>query len=476
MAGFQEYSQYDGLGLAALVRQGEVSPDELVAAAFDAIERVNPELNAVIHTMEAHAEAVLREGPADGPFRGVPFLAKDLMISYAGIPTGGACRLTDGFTRDYDSDLVMRFKASGVVTIGKTNTPELGMNASAEPVLTGPTHNPWKLGLVAGGSSGGSGAAVAAGIVPMAHANDGGGSTRIPATCCHLVGLKQTRGRNPAGPDYGEIWSGLVSEHIVSRSVRDTAAMLDCTAGPTVGDPYFAPPPERPFLEEVGRDPGRLRIAITDVAASGDPVHEDCKKAVTDTAKVLASLGHDVEVAAPDYDAAGFADAFVTIMTAHCATFMEDMAAHMSRPLDNDTLERVNLWVLEEGSKSSGRDLCRAHYELNRICRQVGPFFETYDVLVTPGTATPPPQLGFLFADNPGDEVWERMRAFTPFTHIYNGTGQPAMSVPAMLTEDRVPLGVQLVARYAADGLLIGLASQLEGAQPWAAERPPIYA
>ena len=476
MAGFREYAQYDGLGLAALVQQGEVSPNELVAAAFDAIERLNPDLNAVIHTMEDHAEAVLREGPADGPFHGVPFLAKDLMISYAGIPTGGACRLTDGFTRDYDSDLVTRFKASGIVTIGKTNTPELGMNASAEPVLTGPTHNPWRLGLVAGGSSGGSGAAVAAGIVPMAHANDGGGSTRIPATCCHLVGLKQTRGRNPAGPDYGEIWGGLVSEHIVSRSVRDTAAMLDCTAGPSVGDPYWAPPPERPFLEQVGRDPGRLRIAVTDIAASGDPVHEECKGAVAETAKVLASLGHDVEAAAPDYDAAGFADAFVTIMTAHCAAFMEDMAAHMGRPLDNDTLERVNLWVLEEGRKGTSRDYCRALYELNRICRQVAPFFETYDVLVTPGTATPPPPLGFLFADHPGDEVWERMRAFTPFTHIYNGTGQPAMSVPATLTEDRVPLGVQLVARYAADGLLISLASQLEEAQPWAAERPPIYA
>ena len=476
MTGFKEYSRYDGLGLAALVRRGEVSPEELVVAAFEAIERVDPQLNAVVARMDAHAEEVLREGPAAGPFRGVPFLAKDLLISYAGIPTGGASRLTDGFTRGHDSDLVKRFKASGIVTIGKTNTPELGMNASAEPVLNGPTRNPWKLELSAGGSSGGSAAAVAAGIVPMAHANDGGGSTRIPATCCHLVGLKQTRGRNPAGPDHGDIWSGLVSEHIVSRSVRDTAAMLDCTAGPSIGDPYFAPPPERPFLEEVGRDPGRLRIAVTDVAASGDPVHDDCKRAVAETAEVLASLGHDVEEAAPDYDAGGYAEAFLTVMASHCATFMEDMAAQLDRPLDNGTLERVNLWVLREGRRTSGLDLCRALGALNGICRQVAPFFETWDVLVTPGTATPPPPLGFLFADHPGDEVWHRMRAFTPFTHIYNGTGQPAMSVPAMLGPDRVPLGVQLVARYAADGLLIALASQLEEARPWAAERPPVYA
>ena len=241
MAGFREYAQYDGLGLAALVRQGDVSPAELVAAAFDAIERLNPELNAVIHTMEAHAEAVLREGPADGPFHGVPFLAKDLMISYAGIPTGGACRLTDGFTRDYDSDLVTRFKASGIVTIGKTNTPELGMNASAEPVLTGPTHNPWKLGLVGRRlqrrlrlrpwrpESCRWPMPMTAGVQPV-----------FPATCCHLDGPQaDPRGRNPAGPDYGEIWGGLVSEHIVSRSVRDTAVMLDCTAGPSVGDPYL---------------------------------------------------------------------------------------------------------------------------------------------------------------------------------------------------------------------------------------------
>jgi amidase len=476
MTGFADYADYDGLGMADLVRRKAVSPSELVAAAYDAIERLNPKLNAVVHQLQETARETLHAGPADGPFHGVPFLLKDLMTSLAGVPTNAASRLSEGYTRPYDSDLVTRFKASGIVIIGKTNTPELGMNASTEPVLNGPTHNPWNLDLTPGGSSGGSAAAVAAGIVPMAHANDGGGSTRIPATCCHLVGLKQTRGRNPAGPDLGEIWNGFVSEHIVSRTVRDTAAMLHCTAGRSPGDPYFAPPPERPFLKEVGRNPGKLRITFTDVAASGDPVHKDCKAAVAETAKLLSDLGHDVEEAAPVYDQAAFADAFVVIMAAHCAVFMEDVAAAMGREPNNDTLERVNLWVLEEGRRHSALDMVRAMNALNITCRQVGAFFDTYDVLVTPGLAAPPAPLGYMFADNEGDEVWDRMRGFTPFTHLYNGTGQPAMSVPAMLNGDRLPIGIQLVGRYAEDGLLIALASQLEEARPWRGERPPVYA
>ena len=473
---FAEYAEYDGLGLADLVRRKEVSPAELVSSAYAAIKRVNPQLNAVISLLEDHAQKTLEAGPSNGPFHGVPFLLKDLLTSLAGVPTNGACRLSEGYTRPYDSDLVTRFKASGVIIIGKTNTPELGMNASTEPILNGPTHNPWDLELTPGGSSGGSAAAVAAGIVPMAHANDGGGSTRVPASCCHLVGLKPTRGRNPAGPDLGEIWNGFVSEHIVSRSVRDTAAMLDCTAGPRPGDPYFASPPERPFLDEIGRDPGTLRIAVTDITASGDPVHEDCKAALADTVKHLIDLGHEVEEAAPAYDHNAFAEAFVVIMAAHCASFIEDIAVTTGRTPSHATLERVNLWALEEGRRYSALDMVRAMNALNTTSRQVGQFFETYDILLTPGLATPPPPLGYLFADNEGDEVWDRMRSFTPFSHIYNATGQPAMSVPALLNAERLPIGVQLVGRYAEDGLLIALASQLEQVRPWNAIRPPVYA
>ncbi|MBI06596.1 MAG: amidase [Rhodospirillaceae bacterium] len=476
MATFAEYAQYDGLGLADLVRRKEVSPAELVSSAYAVIERLNPQLNAVICSLEDHAQKTLETGPSKGPFHGVPFLLKDLMVSLAGVPTNCGSRLSDGYTRSYDSDLVTRFKESGVVIIGKTNTPELGMNASTEPVLNGPTHNPWNLALTPGGSSGGSAAAVAAGIVPMAHANDGGGSTRIPATCCHLVGLKPTRGRNPAGPDLGEIWNGFVSEHIVSRSVRDTAAMLDCTAGPSPGDPYFAPPPERPFLNEIGRDPGRLRIAVTDITASGDQVHEDCKVAVADIAKHLCDLGHEVEEAAPAYDQNAFADAFIVIMTAHCTAFMEEVAAVTGRSPSRATLENVNLWVLEHGRRYSALDMVRAMNRLNITCRQVGKFFETYDIFLTPGLAMPPPPLGYMFADNEGLEVWDRMRDFTPFTHIFNATGQPAISVPAMLNSEGLPIGVQLVGRYADDGCLLALASQIEITRPWNGDRPPIFA
>lgn len=472
----KEYADYDGLGLAELVRLKEVSPADLVETAYAAIGRVNPELNAVITLLKEHAHDTLTLGPANGPFRGVPFLLKDLMTSLAGVPTNGASRLSVGYRRSFDSDLVSRFKSSGVIIIGKTNTPELGMNASTEPVLNGPTHNPWNLELTPGGSSGGSAAAVAAGIVPMAHANDGGGSTRIPATCCHLVGLKPTRGRNPAGPDLGEIWSGFVSEHIVSRTVRDTAAMLDCSSGPFPGDPYFAPPPKRSFLKEVGRNPGKLRIAVTNLAPSGDPVHEDCKAAVSDTAKILSHLGHEVEETAPSYNHQTFAEAFITIMAAHCAAFMEHVAKICNRKLSNDTLEQVNLWVLAKGRSHTAIDMANAMNTINVTCRDVGKFFETYDILVTPGLGTPPPPLGYMFADNEGNEVWDRMRSFTPFTHIFNGTGQPAISVPAMLNNNHIPIGVQLVGKYGEDGLLIAVAAQLEEARPWILNRPKIYA
>lgn len=471
----KEYANFDGTGLAELVRLKEVSPEELVESAFEAINRLNPKLNAVIALLKEHAHETLKSGPTDGPFKGVPFLLKDLMTSLAGVPTNGACRLSLGYTRSYDSNLVTRFKASGVIIIGKTNTPELGMNASTEPVLNGPTHNPWNVDLTPGGSSGGSAAAVAAGIVPMAHANDGGGSTRIPATCCHLVGLKPTRGRNPAGPDLGEIWNGFVSEHIVSRTVRDTAAMLDCSSGPSPGDPYFAQPPQRPFLKEVGRNPGKLRIAFTTVTPSGDPVHADCKAAVLDTAKILSQIGHEVEEAAPNYDQEIFAEVFVIIMAAHCAAFIEQVAKDSHREISNETLEQVNLWVLEKGRSHSAIDMANAMNALNIICRDIANFFETYDILVTPGLGTPPPPLGYMFADNAGNEVWDRMRKFTPFTHIFNGTGQPAISVPAMLNDEHVPIGIQLVGKYAEDGLLISLAAQLEEARPWISDRPKIF-
>jgi amidase len=476
MSQLSEYSRYDGFGLAALVRRGEVTPRELADAAFAAIERLNPKINAVTMLLHDLVDQTLRGELPDGLFKGVPFLAKDLLISYAGIPTTSACRLFEGYTRNWDSELVRRFKKSGVVTIGKTNTPELGMNASTEPVMYGPTRNPWDLALTAGGSSGGSAAAVAAGIVPMAHANDGGGSTRIPAACTGLVGLKPSRGRNPTGPDAGEIWSGLVGEHIVSRSVRDSAAMLDCTSGPDVGDPYWAPPPVNSYLSDVGRDPGRMRIAFTCDSPSGDPVDANNWCAVIQTAKLLENHGHCVEEAGPKYDAAAYAAAFVIVMTANCAVYMEDGARALARMPGADNLEKINLWVLNEGRKQTGLDLLRAQGVIHQTARQIAKFFLDCDVLITPGLAMAPPPIGYLFADQDPDLVWSRMRGLGPFCHIHNGTGQPAMIVPAAVSDKGIPICVQLVARYGDENSLFRLAGQLEVAQPWKDRRPPVYA
>jgi len=477
MAAFADYARYDGLGLAGLVKRGEVSPQELAEAAFDAIERLNPTLNAVTLELRDYAARTIERGLPEGPFQGVPMLIKDLMVSIAGIPTDGACRLFKGYTRSWNSRLVDRFLASGAVPVAKTNTPELGMNASTEAVLTGATRNPWNLELTPGGSSGGSSAAVAAGIAPIAHANDGGGSTRIPAACTGLVGLKPSRGRNPSGPDAGEIWHGLVGEHVVTRSLRDTAAMLDCTSGPDIGDPYAAPPPPRPYLEEVGRDPGRLRIAILEEAPTGDPVHADCKRALRETAALLEDMGHYVEPGGPRYDADAFAAAFLVVMTANCAAYMEDGAKLMGRTPSRETLEGINLWVLNEGRKQTGIDLIRAQGVINRITRRLGAFFESCDVLVTPALASPPPPLGYMFADvEDPTVVWTRMRSFAPFCHIYNGTGQPALTIPAIVSDAGLPMGVQLVGRYGDESTLFAIAGQLERARPWKDRRPPVYA
>jgi amidase len=474
MASFRDYADFDGLGLAELVRRREVTPGELRQAAMETLERVDPAINAIAFTMEAEAEAVLRSGPPDGLFQGVPFLAKDLIISYAGVPTHSGSRLTQGFTRPFDSELVTRFRSAGLVTIAKTTTPELGLCASTESVLYGATRNPWALDRVVGGSSGGSAAAVAAGIAPIGHANDGGGSIRLPASCCGLVGLKPTRGRNPLGPDQGDMWTGLVCEHVVTRTVRDTAAMLDCTAGPAPGDPYHAPPPVRPFLEAIGRDPPVLRIAVMVETFAGDQVDPVCRQATLDTATLLEQLGHIVEQAGPRFDVAAYARAHAVILCTNLAAFMEEVGRQLGRTPGPDTLEPITQWILAEGRRMTAGDLVRAQIALNAASRDMASFFETYDILLTPTLATPPVPIGYLFAETDGAELRRRTLAFAPFTHVFNGTGQPALSLPADWDALGVPIGIQMVARYAEDALLLQLAAQLERARPWQQRRPPI--
>src|SRR5438876_2055569 len=329
----EEFESFDGLGLAGLVRRGDVSPAELLDVAISRVEARNPELNAVVTRLYDQARAAIAAGLADGPFTGVPYLLKDLGAHYAGAVTSFGSALFKDFMVNHDSEITARLRRAGLVIFGKTNTPELGLTASTEPRLFGPTRNPWNLNHSAGGSSGGSAAAVAAGMVPMAHATDGGGSIRIPASCCGLFGLKPTRARNPMGPDAGEGWGGASVGHAVTRSVRDSAALLDATSGPDAGDPYWAPPPARPFLAEVGLDPGSLRIALTTSAFNGHAVHPECVAAARAAATLCETLGHAVEDARPEINAEALGGAVRIVVAANVRAALEAAATALGRPL-----------------------------------------------------------------------------------------------------------------------------------------------
>lgn len=498
MSSFKEYDRYDALGLAELVRRREVTPLELVEEAVSRIEKVNPQINAVIHPMYDLARRQAQGELPAGPFQGVPFLLKDLLVHYAGVPTRSGSRFFKDFIPDHDSEMVRRYKAAGVIVLGKTNAPELGIVPFTEPELFGPTNNPWAPSRTAGGSSGGSAAAVAARIVPMAHGNDGGGSIRIPASCCGVFGLKPTRGRNPIGPDLGEAWQGLAIDHVLTLSVRDSAAMLDATAGPDVGAPYFAPPPARPFLEEVGQDPGRLRIAFTTKPLLPATVHPDCVKGVEETAKLLADLGHHVEEAAPQIDGSAFARAFLTMVCGETQADIEDGETLVGRKATHRDFEPSTWALMLLGRQISSGEFARAVRLLQWFGRQVGHFFEEYDVLLTPTLAMPPFKTGalqpkgfeafalkLLGSLNAGallnalagiEALAEQVFAFIPFTPVFNVTGQPAMSVPLYWNAEGLPIGMQFVGRYGDEATLFRLAAQLEQARPWFDRRPPACA
>jgi amidase len=464
----------DATAQAELVRGRQVKPLELVEAAIARIERLNPRLNAVVTPMYDEARRRAR-GELGGPFAGVPFLLKDLLAEYAGTPmTEGSRFLSGHYTTARDSELVARIKRAGLVVLGKTNTPELGILPTTEPHLFGPAHNPWDLTRTPGGSSGGSAAAVAAGLVPMAHANDGGGSIRIPASCCGLFGLKPTRARNPLGPHYGDLFCGLAVEHAVTRSVRDSAALLDATAGPAPGDPYWAPPPARPFAREIGVAPGRLRIALTTAAANGAPVHADCVAAVQDAAGLAASLGHVVEEATPALDDELVGNAFITLWAAGCAWGIDDWARRTGRAPSPADFEPLTTVLAEMGRRRTAPDLLLALQDLQAVSRTVADFFTHHDVWLTPTLAQPPLLLGSF--EDP-DDVFHGMRraaAFVPFTPIANATGQPAMSVPLFWSADGLPIGTHWIGRFGDEATLFRLAAQLEAARPWAGRRPPI--
>ena len=479
MISLNDYTSHDGLGLAELVARKEVKPEELVAAALEAVAKVNPKLNAVLQTLPAQAATEIRGGLPRGPFTGVPFLIKEIMLHAKNVPFNMGSKLAQGFVSPEDTELMARFRRSGLVLVGTTQTPEFAYGPTTEPQLFGPVHNPWDLTRSTGGSSGGSCASVAAGIVPIAHANDGGGSIRLPASCNGLVGLKPSRDRIPTGPDSADPVCGLACEFAVTRSVRDAAALLDAVAGADVGAPGHPVPPARPYREEVGTPPGRLRIAWTTTPVSGEKIDPECEKAVQETVRLLEDLGHQLVEDYPRHDWEAYIQSLHVIWTSNTAFAVDMVAASLGRKPGPDNLEVGTLGCYEDGKRFTAVDLLNAMAHGNLLSRQVSAFFEHVDVLVTPTIPRVPAPLGEFNQNRKGMTGMEWTRqvfAFVPFTPIFNTTGQPAFSLPLHWSASGLPVGVQIAGRFGDEATLFRLASQLEQARPWAGKRPPVHA
>jgi amidase len=468
----------DATGQAELVERNEVSPAELVDEAIARIEKLNPQLNAVIHTLFDRARSEAAGDLPVGPFRGVPFLLKDLGAELAGTPFSEGLAFAGDYTSTVTQELTRRYMEAGFVICGKTNAPELGILPTTEPRRFGVTRNPWNLDHSPGGSSGGSAAAVASGMVPAAHGNDGGGSIRIPASCCGLVGLKPTRGRNSMAPQYGDLLGGLVCEHVVTRSVRDSAAILDVTAGPVPGDPYWAPPRHgTSFAGAAAVAPSRLRIALMTSSPTGGDVHPDCAAAARAAAALCEELGHTVEEATLAVDADAFLSHFVNQWAAGNAWAVADWEARLGRAATEEDLEPLSWALVQLGRSLSADQYLVAVQGLQKIARQIAGYFEGIDVLLTPTLAEPPAPLGTF--DSPLDEPLAgllRAAAYVPFTPAFNVTGQPGISLPLFWNEAGLPIGVQFVGRFGDEEALLALAGQLEQAAPWADRRPRVSA
>lgn len=491
---FEEYRRHDGLGLAALVASGQVSAAELLALAIARVEAVNPHLNGLIHPL---FDAARRRagGRLQGPFAGVPMLAKDLFQEMAGAPhhMGNAGLRRAGVMADEDSELVRRWQAAGLVIFGRTNTPEFGAKGITEPLAWGPARNPWDTERTPGGSSGGSASLVAAGVVPFAGANDGGGSIRIPAACCGLFGLKPGRGRTPWGPQFTESMHGMAVNHVVTRSVRDSAALLDAVAGDEPGALYNIAPPERPYLEEVGRDPGRLRIAFSTRSPIGTSVDAEAIRAVEQAARLLESLGHDVLEAEPHLDMERMTTDWLEMWFAHCAATVD--AVREMTGCGDDGFEPDTLVMAAFGRNIRANEYVEVYQRGQTYMRQLATFLTSHDLWLTPTLAMPPARIGAL-----NTPVWQQHASkivmklgasrlilksgmvetmakenlkYTPFTQIANVTGVPAMSVPLHWSADGLPLGVQFIGNHGDEGKLLRLAAQLEQAQPWFDRVPP---
>ena len=466
----------DATAQAALVASGECSARDLVDAAIERIERVDGRLNAVIHRrFERAREEAAR---ASGPLAGVPFLVKDAVCHTAGDPYHCGMRVLKeaGWTAPDDTWLAARFRAAGFVFVGKTNTPELATSITTEPVAYGPTHNPWDDTRSPGGSSGGSAAAVAAGLVPVAHGNDMGGSIRFPASMCGIVGLKPTRARTTLGPHFGEYWGPLTHEFVLTRSIRDAAAVLDAVSGPGTGDPYTAPPPRRPYRDELdGARTERLRIGFRTRTPDGDASGADAVQAVEATARLLEELGHDVDAAAIPALDASYNQAFVTVLSSAVARDVARWGALLGRDLTNE-LEPMNTFFATMGSQITSVEYLAAMEDLQRWTRGVAAWWDDHDVLVVPTSPEPPVRLGEVAPTNPDPNVGARMGRLVTFCSPFDVTGQPAISLPLHWNDDGLPIGVQLVGAYGREDVLLRVAAQLEQARPFGDRRPPIHA
>ncbi|HET9500682.1 MAG TPA: amidase family protein [Marmoricola sp.] len=486
----EDYLTYDAVGLAELVRNGEVKPDELLAAARERTAAVNPRINAVVTELDPPVG-----GEAEGPFAGVPFLLKDLHQDLAGHPTSDGSRALTSTVRHESATVVQRWLDAGLVVFGKTNTPEFGAKGVTEPFAFGPARNPWNTDHTPGGSSGGSAAAVAAGIVPCAAASDGGGSIRIPASACGLFGLKPSRGLVPSGPQVAEGIGGTATNGVISRSVRDTAAMLDVLVGATPESPYLPALPGTPYAGEVGQEPGPLRIGLCTASSINPDVHPEAIAAARHTAELLSSLGHEVvELDRAPFDDEAMGRDFLTTWFAHCA-YEVDLAKELSGAGDG-AFEPDTLVMAALGRATKPVDLIRATENRHLHTRRLAQFHATHDFLLTPTTATPPPRVGQL--DLPAlvqkaqrglirakgasllrftpivDQMISDHLGWVPFTQLANLTGRPAMSVPLHWTADGLPIGSQLVGALGSEAVMLRLAGQLEQAQPWAGRRPAL--
>jgi amidase/6-aminohexanoate-cyclic-dimer hydrolase len=463
----ESYRDLDALGLAELIRNGETTALEVLECAMAAAQARNGDINAVTAFFEDAARQRAVQSFPQTPLAGVPFLVKDL-VYIEGIPCTYGSRLYAENVPDHDATIVQRARQAGLVIFGKTNTPEFGLNVATEPALFGPTRNPWNTDHVPGGSSGGAGAAVADGWLPAAHATDGGGSIRIPAACCGLVGLKPSRGRNPQGPDVGEGWSGMSAGHVVSRSVRDSAAFLDAFHGPAPGDPYAAPHFEGSYLERHHEPLKRLKIAVDLNALTGQEVHRECITAVEQAAALCESHGHTVAEGSPEFDREQYAMATSILVAGNITLNVNNRLKALGRELRDNDIEPHTRMMWELGGALSAEDYAKALQVIHQTGRATARFHQDWDLMLTPVLLSPPVPVGWLDTVNYDPVVFnERFVRFWGFTNLQNATGQPAISVPLHWSADGLPVGVQFVSAYGDELTLLKLARELEAAQPW---------